>query len=114
MLIVDDDTRLADTFAAALRGAGFDVHTAGNGVHGYSSYFRNPTDWVITDIEMGELDGLEMMRCIRAINPVVKTIYMSAAADKYAPALSAEARQFGVKVLRKPFGWKHLVEQITG
>jgi DNA-binding NtrC family response regulator len=114
VLIVDDDARLADTFAIALRRVGFDVRTAHNGVHGYSSYFRDPTDWVVTDIEMAELDGIEMMHCIRAINPTVRTIYMTGAAQKYAPALSTEAREFGAKVLRKPFAWKHLIEQIAG
>jgi two-component system OmpR family response regulator len=79
-LIVDDDARLAETFAIALRRLGFAVRTARNAVHGYSSYFRDPTDWLITDIEMMEFDGIEMMRCIRAVNPTVKTIYMSAAA----------------------------------
>jgi CheY-like chemotaxis protein len=114
VLIVDDDARLADTFAIALRRVGFAARTAHNGVHGYASYFRNPTAWVVTDIEMVELDGIEMMRCIRAIHPTVKTIYMTAAAQKYAPALSTEAREFCAKVLRKPFASKHLTEQVTG
>ncbi len=114
VLIVDDDARLADTFASALRQVGFDTCAAHSGMHGYSSYFRNPTDWVVTDIEMGEINGIEMMRCIRAINPTVKTIYMSAAAEKYSPALATESREFAAKVLRKPFAWKHLIEQITG
>jgi DNA-binding response OmpR family regulator len=114
VLIVDADARLAETFAIALRRLGFAVRTAGNAVHGYSNYFRDPTDWVITDIEMMELDGIEMMRCLRAINPTVKTIYMSVAAQKYAPALSTESREFGAKVLRKPFAWNHLIAQISG
>ncbi len=53
VLIVDDDARLAETFAIALRRVGFEARTARNGMHGYASYFRNPTDWVVTDIEMG-------------------------------------------------------------
>jgi len=113
-LIVDDDARLADTSASALRQVGFDTRTARNGVQGYSNYFRDPTDWVITDIEMMELDGIEMLRCIRAINPTVKTIYRSAAARKNAPALSTESREFGAKILRKPFTWNHLIAQISG
>lgn len=113
VLIVDDPTRFADTFAVALRHMGFDVRTARNGTHGYARYFLSPTDWVLTDIEMADLDGIEMMRCIRAINPAVKTIYMTAAADKYSPALTMESRGFAAKVLRKPFAWKCLIEQIT-
>ncbi len=72
LLIVDDDARLAETFAIALRGLGFAVATARNGVQGASSYFRNPTDWVISDLETPELGGIETMRCIRAINPMAR------------------------------------------
>ncbi len=54
-----------------------------------------------------------MMRCIRAINPAVKMIYMTAAADKYSPALTTESREFAAKVLPNPFAWKHLIGQIT-
>lgn len=42
-LIVDDDAKLAETFAIALRRLGFAVRTARNVMHGYSSYFRDPT-----------------------------------------------------------------------
>ena len=61
------------------------------------------TGMVVTDIEMPQLDGFDMMRCIRTINPSVKTIYMSGAPTQYRRSLTAEAQKFGAAVLRKPF-----------
>jgi CheY-like chemotaxis protein len=52
---------------------------------------------------MPQLDGFEMMRCIRAINPDAKSIYMSGAPEQYRQTLLAEAQNFGAVVLRKPF-----------
>jgi CheY-like chemotaxis protein len=111
-LVVDDDEGLAQIVAAILRIEGFDVRIADNGVHGVATYFRNPTDWVVTDIQMPELDGLEMMQCIRAINPGVKTVYMSGGLEKYRAVLDREAAKFSVRVLPKPFTRSNLVEKI--
>jgi DNA-binding NtrC family response regulator len=113
-LVVDDDEGLAQIVAVILRMEGFDVRTADNGVHGFAAYFRNPTDWVVTDIQMPELDGLEMMQCIRAINPRVKTIYMSGEVERYQAVLDRETVKFAVRVLYKPFTRSNLVEKIVG
>src|SRR5918994_5505374 len=98
ILLVDDDELLALLIAELLRGEGYQVWTARNGLDGYSSYCRYQTAIVVTDIEMPELDGFEMMRCIRAINPSVNTIYMSGAAEQHRETLLAEAQKFGAAV----------------
>lgn len=111
-LVVDDNQELATLIAGMLRGKGFEVRTASNGLHGYSSYFRAPADVVITDIQMPELDGVEMMRCIRGVNPNVKAVYMSGATQKYHAVLAREKREFAAKVLDKPFSGAALLQQI--
>jgi CheY-like chemotaxis protein len=111
-LVVDDDDGLAQIVAAILAMEGFAVVTADNGIHGYTSYFRHPTDWVITDIQMPELDGLGMMQSIRTINPCVKTIYMSGEVEKYQALLDRETAEFAAQILRKPFTRSNLVEKI--
>jgi DNA-binding NtrC family response regulator len=112
-LVVDDDESLAQIIALILRAEGFEVQTAHNGVDGYWTYFRNPTDWVVSDIQMPELNGLGMMRWIRSRNPRVKTIYISGEVEKFRTALKQEAQEFGAKVLLKPFSRDSLMEQIS-
>ena len=113
VLVVDDDESFAELIAIKLRSRGFEVHTARNGFQGCANYFRSPSDWVVTDIQMPELDGIEMMRRIRAFNPQVKTIYMSGATDEYRAVLEHEIREFGVIVMGKPFSFDNLVEDLT-
>jgi len=111
-LVVDDDESLAQIVALILCTEGFEVQTAHDGVDGCCTYFRNPTDWVVSDIQMPRLDGLGMMQCIRTRNPRVKTIYMSGEVEKFRSALQQEAQEFGAKVLPKPFSRARLIEQI--
>ncbi len=113
VLVVEDDESLAQVIAFALRAEGFEAQTAHDGVDGYASYFNHPTDWVVTDIQMPELDGIGMMQCIRTINPRVRAIYMSGAVDEYRVPLERETKQFAARVLRKPFSRTSLLEQLT-
>ena len=113
VLVVDDEPRIADGLAAVLRGIGLDVRTAHNGIQGYSTYFRDPTDWIITDIEMPELNGIDMVQCIRALNASVKTIYMTGAADKHWALLTQEAHGFGAQILRKPFAFSQVIDMLA-
>ena len=113
VLVVDDDEKFAEMIALVLRAKGFEIRTARNGFHGYASYVRSPSDWVLTDIQMPELNGLEMIRGIRALNPAVNTIYMSAAVDEYREVLEHEIREFGAGIMNKPFSSDSLVERMT-
>ena len=102
VLVVDDDEGLTRAVANLLRFEGYDVATALNGIQGYAVYFRNPTEFVITDIQMPEWDGLEMMRAIRALNPAVKAVFTSGAVEKYRSEIDCESGSKAM-FLEKPF-----------
>ena len=54
------------------------------------------------------LNGLDMMRYIRALNPFVKTIYVSGAVREFRALLEFEREEFGAAVLDKPFSSEKL------
>jgi CheY-like chemotaxis protein len=110
ILVVDDDDLLVKMVAELLREEGYKVRTAGNGLDGYASYYQHQAGTVVTDIDMPELDGFEMVRCIRTINPSVRTIYTSGAPEQYRGSLAIETQKFGAAVLRKPFGYIDLLK----
>jgi CheY-like chemotaxis protein len=112
ILVVDDDELLAQMVSELLQGEGFQVATARNGLQGYSSYYAHQAETILTDIDMPELDGFEMMRCIRILNQRVKAIYMSGAPEQYRRTLVSEAQNFGVTVLRKPFEEAELLKLV--
>lgn len=98
--------------AELLRRDGYQVWTAHDGLQGYSSYYQHQAQTVVTDIDMPELDGFEMMRCIRAINPAARVIYISGAPEHYHRPLLKEGQIFGAAVLRKPFEGIELLKLI--
>ena len=112
ILVVDDDELLARMVGESLRGEGYQVWTGRDGLQGYSNYYKHQAETVVTDIDMPQLDGFEMMRSIRAINPHARAIYMSGAPEQYRRTLVSEAQNFGTTVLRKPFGEMELLKII--
>jgi CheY-like chemotaxis protein len=112
ILVVDDDELLARMVAELLRVDGYEVWTARDGLQGYSSYYQHQAQTIVTDIDMPELDGFEMMRCIRAINPYARAIYMSGAPEQYRRTLVTEAQNFGAAILKKPFKEADLLKLI--
>lgn len=113
ILVVDDDEYLARMVADLLRLEGYQVWTASDGLQGSSTYYRHQAQTVLTDIDMPQLDGFEMMRCIRAINPSARVIYMSGSPERYRRTLVAEAQNFGASVLRKPFNKTALLSMVS-
>jgi CheY-like chemotaxis protein len=112
ILVVDDDESLARMVVEFLRGEGYEVWMARDGLEGCSSYYQHQAKTVVTDIDMPTLDGFEMMRCIRAVNPSVRTIYISGAPQEYRGTLATETQEFGAAVLRKPFAGRDLLKLI--
>ena len=102
VLVVDDDENLAHTLSLLLRAYGYEGFTAFDGFQGYVEYFTHPTEFVVTDIQMPAMDGFEMMRCIRSLNPKVKTIYVSGALERFEKDVESEGHQFDVAGLLKP------------
>ena len=73
-----------------LRRKGFDVRTVSNGLQGHAWYFCDFGDLVVTDIQMADLDGVEMMRYICTVNPNVHAVYMSVESRWFLAALNRE------------------------
>lgn len=114
VLVVEDDENLGQIIAEVLTAAGYEVQTADDGLHGFMMYVQQQPEVVLTDIQMPELDGLEMMRCIRAINPKVKTMYITGALNQYREALIKERNEYGALVLDKPFSRNALLQSMDG
>ena len=61
ILIIDDEEAVRALLRFALEAAGYEVTEAANGRQGLERYRQRPTDLVITDMLMPELNGLEML-----------------------------------------------------
>ncbi len=62
ILVIDDDEQVRALLLEILERAGFGVVEAANGVEGINRYREEPTDVVITDINMPKMSGIEVLR----------------------------------------------------
>jgi len=65
VLVVDDEPALLRAMARALRNAGFDVTTAGNGVAATELFAVHEFDAVLSDVRMPDMDGIQLLRTLR-------------------------------------------------
>ena len=103
ILIVDDDEKLATLLRESLRTLeeGYDVVTAGGTDEALAKVSKRPFDLVITDLMMPEVDGLQLLEALKAINPLIVTVAMTAFDS---PEIKAKAERFGIyRYLAKPF-----------
>lgn len=77
VLLADDDSVAAKTLADVLRRAGFCVRVADSGKQALQRLSAEPVDLLITDIVMPEMDGLELLRWLRCLQPSVPAIALS-------------------------------------
>ena len=66
VLLAEDEANLAQILSTFLKGRGYDVRTVGNGRDALESLRAESFDVALLDIVMPELDGLEVLRVVRA------------------------------------------------
>ena len=113
ILIVDDNQDLALTIQMMLEEEGYEVILAKDGEDGFSSYLLFKPDIVITDIQMPEKNGLELMENIRMHNPMIRAIYMSGDLDRFWQPLEEEKKRFHASCLEKPFSKVDLMSMLS-
>lgn len=70
ILLIDDDTNLAEVLAEFLRQQGHVVYTASDGKNGLQVFFEQKPDLVILDVTMPKMDGWETLKRIREMSRV--------------------------------------------
>ena len=100
ILVVDDNPSMADSLADILEIKGFTVRAAASGKEALEILREGPVDFLLTDVKMPEMNGLDLYRATRKLYPRLITVFMTAyAADDLIQQGMAE----GVKtVLTKP------------
>lgn len=107
VLVIDDQRYIRDTVAAALVPRGFEVVGFGNGSTGIAEFEKSTFDLAIVDIYMPNMDGVKVIRELRARNPRVPIIAISGVAlgESARTALDflPNAGLSSVACLKKPF-----------
>lgn len=77
ILIVDDDDMTRKTLTRLLRREGFHISNASTGTAALQRLSEAPYDLVITDLVMGDIDGLELLTRIKNRYPNVEVILIT-------------------------------------
>lgn len=101
VLVVEDSFTVREVERKVLTGGGYDVDVAVDGVEGWNAVCHRRYDLVVTDIDMPRMNGLELLRRIRANEstarlPVMIVSYKDREEDRMA-GLEAGADRYFVK-----------------
>ena len=110
LLLVEDSPRLQLSVATALRRSGYAVDTAGDGEEGLWLAESNNYDLVILDLMLPKLDGLEVLRRLRAAGRDTHVLLLTArdtVADRV-QGLETGADDY----LVKPFALEELLARV--
>ena len=78
ILVVDDDISHCTILQALLRGWGYQVALAHNGRQALEQIHHQVFDLVLCDIRMAEMDGIATLKEIKAYNPAIPVLIMTA------------------------------------
>ena len=109
--LVDDDSAVRDSVAFLLESADYRV-TAYADPHAVLDALRSGArmSCLVTDVRMPEMDGLQLVRAVRAIDPDLPIIVITGHGDV---PLAVEAMKIGASdFLEKPFDDEHLIRAL--
>ncbi len=110
ILVVDDDSRIRDVLRRGLTDEGFAVDTAGSGEEALRLVWEGPPDLVILDILMPGLDGFEVLRRLRAADPQLPVLMLTA---RNGPTDQVRGLNEGADdYVVKPFTFEVLVDRV--
>ena len=110
ILFVEDEEDLTLIVADTLRGQGYDVITAANGMEGLEKFKTEAPDIVVADVMMPKMDGFTMAKKIRILSPTVPLLFLTAKStiDDVEEGFEIGANDY----LKKPFELRELIVRI--
>src|SRR3954451_18598638 len=112
VLVVDDEASLAEVLASVLRFEGWEVMTAGGGADAVNAGRDFRPDAVLLDVMLPDFDGLEVLRRLRADNPDVCVLFLTArdAVEDRIAGITAGGDDY----VTKPFSLEEVLARLRG
>ena len=74
ILIVDDEEEICSMLARRLAKEGYSPVTANNGREALDHFYKDNFSLIISDIKMPDMNGIEFLKNVRAVNPIKMVI----------------------------------------
>lgn len=111
VVVVDDDSHLLDSLSMLLSSVGIRVRTYDAAGKALAGIIAEPADVVVTDLRMPDMDGIDLLREIHAIDENTPVILITAYAELDAVLSAVRKRVFDV--ILKPFDPAEFIEAVT-
>ena len=110
ILFVEDEEDLTLIVADTLRGQGYNVITAADGIKGLDKFKSEGADIVVADVMMPKMDGFTMAKEVRKLSPTVPLLFLTAKStiDDVEQGFEIGANDY----LKKPFELRELIVRI--
>ena len=112
VLVVDDENTLSELLSMALRYEGWDIRTAADGLSAVRAAREFRPDAVVLDVMLPDIDGLEVLRRLRAETPLVPVLFLTArdAVEDRIAGITAGGDDY----VTKPFSLEEVVARLRG
>ncbi len=99
VLIADDEESLRRVLGILLKKEGYEVAAVANGSEALAAFQKEAFDVVLTDIKMPGMSGIDLLRALRAHDPTVPVVVMTAYAslDTAIEAVNQGAHHYFIK-----------------
>ncbi|MCG6553698.1 MAG: response regulator [Candidatus Magnetominusculus sp. LBB02] len=77
ILVIDDEAIIRDRLKSLLMLDDFDAYSAENGVEGIKIFEAEAPDVIVADIKMPKMDGIEVLRRVKAMNKNAEVIFIT-------------------------------------
>lgn len=112
VLIVDDHRLIADTLAEILENAGFDTRAAYDGWQALDIAGRFHPDWLLTDVLMPQMNGVELAVAMRQAHPATAILLFSGQAGVSEILNEGLRRGYTFELIAKPVHPMKLIERL--
>jgi two-component system OmpR family response regulator len=110
ILVVEDDSKIASFVAGGLRQHGFAVDSAGDGDEALALVASTAYDAAVVDVMLPRLDGLSLVRRLRAGRNALPVLFLSARSSVSDRIGGLQAG--GDDYLTKPFAFSELLARV--
>jgi len=111
ILLLEDDIACLESLERALKPTGFECKTFHNPVEALKEFKENSYDVVVTDIKMPVMNGIQVLKKVKKMNPETYVIILTGFADvnNAVEALNNDSYAF----FRKPINLESFIQVIT-
>ena len=108
VLVVDDEASMCRALDANFRRSGWQVTTASGVADALAKFRQSPCGLVVTDMRMGDGDGMAVMQGVRKVAPQTTVIFLTAYGN--VPEAVSAMREGACDYLMKPVSFDQLEE----